>query len=89
VVADLVLHARDLLVPLAERLDVDGAKPRMAALLQDTNQMAADEATGAGDDHKIILRHAEPFQGQGCFSLCFNSLRGQAKASQALGWAAD
>jgi hypothetical protein len=28
-------------------------------------------------------------KGQGSFSLCFNSLRGQAKASQALAWAAD
>jgi hypothetical protein len=31
----------------------------MAALLQDADEMAADEATGAGDDHEIILGHVE------------------------------
>jgi hypothetical protein len=56
-VAHLVLDARGLLVPLVERLDVDGADLGMAALLQDADQMAADEATGAGDDHEIILGH--------------------------------
>jgi hypothetical protein len=29
----------------------------MAALLQDANQVTTDEATGAGDDHEIILGH--------------------------------
>ncbi len=56
-VADLVLHARRLLVPLGERLHVDGADLGVAALLQDADQMATDEATGAGDDHEIILGH--------------------------------
>jgi hypothetical protein len=60
-VAHLVLDARGLLVPLVERLDVDGADLGMAALLQDADQMAADEATGAGDDHEIILGHELPF----------------------------
>ena len=56
-VAHLVLDARRRLVPLVERLDVDGADLGVAALLQDADQMAADEATGAGDDHEIILGH--------------------------------
>jgi hypothetical protein len=35
----------------------------VAALLQDANQVTTDEATGAGDDHEIILGHwAGPFQ---------------------------
>jgi hypothetical protein len=42
-VAHLVLDARDLLVPLLERLDVDCTDLAMAALLQDADQMAADE----------------------------------------------
>ena len=46
-----------LLVPLVERLHVDGADPGVAALLQHADQVAADEATGAGDDHEIILGH--------------------------------
>jgi hypothetical protein len=29
----------------------------VAALLQNLDQMAADEATGARNDHQIILRH--------------------------------
>jgi hypothetical protein len=29
----------------------------VAALLQDANQVTTDEATGAGDDHEIILGH--------------------------------
>ena len=56
-VADLVFHTRRLLVPLVERLHVDGADLGMASLLQDTDQMAADETTGTGDDHEIILGH--------------------------------
>ena len=56
-VAHLVLDARRLLVPLAERLHVDAADLGVAALLQDANQVTADEATGAGDDHEIILGH--------------------------------
>jgi hypothetical protein len=32
----------------------------MAALLQDADEMAADEATGTGDDHEIILGHRQP-----------------------------
>ena len=43
-------------------LHVDGADLRVAALLQDVDEMAADEATGAGDDDEIILGHViEPF----------------------------
>ena len=56
-VAHLVLDARGLLVPLGERLHVDGADLGMAALLQDANQVTADEATGSGDDDQIILGH--------------------------------
>ena len=56
-VAHLVLDARGLLVPLGERLHVDAADLGVAALLQHTDQMAADEATSAGDDHEIILGH--------------------------------
>jgi hypothetical protein len=33
----------------------------MAALLQDADEMAADEATGTGDDHEIILGHSRAF----------------------------
>src|SRR4029453_11005545 len=61
-VAHLVLDAGGLLVPLVERLDVDRADLAMAALLQDADQMAADEATGTGDDHEIILGHSRAFQ---------------------------
>ena len=68
-IAHLVLDARMLLVPLGERLDVDGADLLMTALLQDAHQMAADEATGTGYDHEIILGHAEPFdRREGCLS---------------------
>src|SRR3982075_950646 len=55
--ADLVLDARRLLVPLGERLHVDGADLGVPALLQYTHQVTADEATGAGDDHEIVSRH--------------------------------
>jgi hypothetical protein len=33
----------------------------VAALLEDANQVTTDEATGAGDDHEIILRHRQAF----------------------------
>ena len=39
------------------RLYVDGAELGVTALLQDADQVAADEATGAGDDDDIILGH--------------------------------
>ncbi len=54
-VAHLVLDAGRLLVPLGERLHVDGADPAVAALLQDAHQVTTDEATRASDDHEIIL----------------------------------
>ena len=56
-VSNLVLDTRGRLIPLVQRLHVDGADIGVATLLQDTNQMAADEATGAGDDHEIICGH--------------------------------
>ena len=56
-VAYLVFDARGLLVPLVERLHVDGADLCMATLLQGADQMAADEAARAGNDHEIILGH--------------------------------
>ena len=54
-IADLVLDTNGRLVPLVERLHIDGADPGLAALHQDTDQMAADEPTGAGHHHEIIL----------------------------------
>ena len=56
-IANLVLDTNGRLVPLVERLHVDGADPGMATLHQDTDQMAADEPTGAGHHHEIILGH--------------------------------
>jgi hypothetical protein len=56
-VAHLVLDARGLLVPVVERLHVDGADLGMATLPQGTDQMSPDEATGTGDDHEIIFGH--------------------------------
>ena len=52
-----VLDVVEALVPLVERLDVDRADLGVATLLQNADQMAADEAAGAGDNHKIILGH--------------------------------
>ena len=56
-VGDLVLDAGGLLVPLVERLHVDGADLGVAALLQDADEMAADEAAGASNDYEIIFGH--------------------------------
>ena len=50
-VGDEVLDAVGALVPLVERLDVDGADLGMAALLQGADEMAADEAAAAGDHY--------------------------------------
>jgi hypothetical protein len=53
--------------------------------------MAADEATGAGDDHKIILRHGEPFQGPGVLFLYVSTayeVRPKLRR-RAMGWAVD
>jgi hypothetical protein len=36
---------------------VDGADLGVAMLLQDADQMAADETTGTSNDYEIILRH--------------------------------
>ena len=56
-VSNLVVDARGLLIPLVQRLSVDSADIGVATLLQHANQMAADETTGAGDDHEIIWGH--------------------------------
>ena len=64
-VAHLVLDAGGLLIPLGERLHVDGADPGVAALLQDANQVTTDEATGTGDDDEIILGHLADLSNEG------------------------
>ena len=54
-IAHMVLDAWSLLVPLVERFKVDSADISVATLLQNVNEMAADEAAGPGNDYKIIF----------------------------------
>ncbi len=58
-----------LLVPFAQRLVVDRTDLRVAALLQHLHQVAADEATRAGDDDKIILDMLLPLISHGLATL--------------------
>src|SRR5262249_6000947 len=68
-IAHLVLHPGDRLVPLLERLHVDGADPAVAALLQGAHQMSADKTSGAGHQHKIVLGHESLSVSEGFPSL--------------------
>ena len=53
-VGDAVVDPGKHLVPLVERLDVDGAKVREALLLQVADEPTADESAGAGDEDRIV-----------------------------------
>ena len=48
-----VLDVVEDLVPLVLRLAVDGADAAHAVVAQATHEVAADEATGAGDQHVV------------------------------------
>ena len=53
----MVLDPWSFLIPLVERFKVDSADISVATLLQNVDEMAADEAAGPGNDYKIIFRH--------------------------------
>jgi hypothetical protein len=50
------------LVPLGQRLHIDGADFGVTLLLQGADEVSTDETTSAGDDHKVILGHDGAFQ---------------------------
>ena len=47
-------HARDTLVPLGQRLAVDGPDARVAEIVEIASQRTGDEPAGAGDDDQVI-----------------------------------
>ncbi len=54
-----VLHAVVDLVPIGQRLLIDGANPREPLLREIACQRAADKSAGPRDDNQIIFLHIQ------------------------------
>src|SRR5271165_2166085 len=52
-----ILNVSVSLVPMRQRLDIDGANTFVALRPQGSNKSATDKATGAGDKDEIVMRH--------------------------------
>jgi hypothetical protein len=55
-----ILNVRESLVPMRQRLDIDGAKALVALRSQGGHESAADKAPGASHKHEIVMRHVSP-----------------------------
>src|SRR5208282_3453952 len=52
-----ILNIREALVPMMQRLDVNGANALVALRPQGSHQSAADKSTGTSHKYEIVMRH--------------------------------